>query len=306
MTITLYENFRAIFYSPFYLVHALGAFEAEGVDVAMSLAPVQPQVGADVIAGRVDVAWGGPMRVMVHHDQAPDCGLVSFCEAVRRDPFILVGRTPKPDFTVADLTKVRLGSVSEVPTPWMCLQEDVRQAGIDPATLTRVGDRTMPENVAALRAGDLDVVQLFQPYAEELLADGTGHLWYAQATRGLCSYTTYNALQQTIETKGDALYRMTRAMYRTQKWLAAADTSTVVEALRPFFADLPLEILTASVQRYRDLGIWSTDPVMQPQGFTRLRRSLLTGGLIKYAPDYDGAVDMRFAHQVVREDPPSM
>ena len=39
----------------------------------------------------------------------------------------------------------------------------------------------MPENMAALRSGALDVVQLFQPFAEELIASGEGHLWYAAA-----------------------------------------------------------------------------------------------------------------------------
>jgi NitT/TauT family transport system substrate-binding protein len=30
---------------------------------------------------------------------------------------------------------MRIATVSEVPTPWLCLQEDLRQAGIDPARL---------------------------------------------------------------------------------------------------------------------------------------------------------------------------
>ena len=48
----------------------------------------------------------------------------------------------------------------------------------------------MAENAAALRAGKLDAVQLFQPYAEELIASGAGHVWYAAALRGLTAYTT--------------------------------------------------------------------------------------------------------------------
>ena len=33
MTVTLIENFRAVFYTPFYAAFALGAYKAEGVDV---------------------------------------------------------------------------------------------------------------------------------------------------------------------------------------------------------------------------------------------------------------------------------
>ena len=47
-----------------------------------------------------------------------------------RDPFLLMGRTPKPDFKLADLKSVKLATVSEVPTPWLCLQNDLRLAGI--------------------------------------------------------------------------------------------------------------------------------------------------------------------------------
>ena len=36
----------------------------------------------------------------------------------------------------------------------------------------------MAENAAALRAGELDAIQVFQPYAEELLQSGAGHLWF--------------------------------------------------------------------------------------------------------------------------------
>ena len=55
--------------------------------------------------------------------------------------------------------------------------------------LNRVSGPGMADNAAALRAGSLDAVQLFQPYAEELIASGAGHVWYAAADRGLTAYT---------------------------------------------------------------------------------------------------------------------
>ena len=49
----------------------------------------------------VDVSWGGPMRVMMHHDADPRCPLVCFGQVVARDPFLLVGRTRKPGVPLA-------------------------------------------------------------------------------------------------------------------------------------------------------------------------------------------------------------
>ena len=306
MPIRIYESFRAVFYTPFYLPHALGAYEAEGLDVELGTSPSLDLVASHLRDGEADVYWGGPMRIMVNRDRDPGCGLVGFCEAVTRDPFFLVGREPRPDFTLADLAHVTLGSVSEVPTPWMCLQDDLRRAGIDPDTVARVSDASMADNATALRAGTLEVAQLFQPFVEELLAEGAGHIWYAAANRGPCSYTTLYCLRTTIEREPDILLRMTRAMYRSQKWLHAQPASVVAKAIAGFFPELPSERLLGAIDRYRSLGVWGRDPRLPRTGFERLRTALLSGGLIETAIAYEDCVEMRFAEAVIAEDPPSL
>ena len=42
-------------------------------------------------------------------------------------------------------------------------------------------------------------MQLFQPYAEDLLASGAGHLWYAAANRGLTAYTTLDTRRAVMD-----------------------------------------------------------------------------------------------------------
>ena len=108
------------------------------------------------------------MRVMESYKLVPGCDLVSFAEVVTRDPFLLVGREPRPGFRLAGLLGLRVATVGEVPTPWLCLQEDLRRAGIAPGRLDRLGNRSMAENVAALRAGEVDVVQVFEPFVSAL------------------------------------------------------------------------------------------------------------------------------------------
>lgn len=306
MSITLFESFRAVFYTPFYLAHALGAYEAEGVSVTLGTSANLGSVSDQLQSGEVDVYWGGPMRIMMNHDRDPDCGIVGFCEAVCRDPFFIIGAVARPDFALSDLAELSLASVNEVPTPWMCLQDDVRRAGIDPSTLSRIDDRSMPENVAALRAGTVDAIQVFQPFAEELIADGGGHLWYAAASRGPCSYTTLYASRDTVARLQDELYRMTRAMFRTQKWLHAQRPIDIAEAVREYFPDLDLDTLAACAERYLALGVWGTSPLLARDGFERLRAALLSGGLIAREIPYEDCVDLSFAERVIAEDPPSM
>lgn len=78
---------------------------------------------------------------------------------------------------------MRLATVSEVPTPWSCLEEDLRQAGIDPARLDRIADRSMTENLNALSEGRIEAAQFFEPHVKQALASGRAQLWYAASTR---------------------------------------------------------------------------------------------------------------------------
>src|SRR5271165_7207459 len=230
MTIVLQESLRGLFYAPFYACFALGAFAGEGVDVEFASAPTPGTAPDGLFAGTVDVNWGGPMRVNQLYEARPDCDLVCIAEAVTRDPFFVVGREPRPDFTFADLYGRRVATVSEVPTPWLCLQDDLRRAGLDPDQLARIADRTMADNVRALRRGEIDAVQLFQPFVEELVASGDGHVWYAAAARGPTSYTAFYTRRAVLAAKREECRMLVRALYRTQKWLHANPPEALADA----------------------------------------------------------------------------
>ncbi len=301
MAITLIENFRAVFYAPFYACAALDAYKAEGLDVTMKVSEA-----AEKTLTTGEVSWGGPLRVMKALDANPGGGYVAFCEVVGRDPFFLMGRTPNPRFTLTDLPGKRVAVVSEVPTPWICLQYDLRRAGIDPASVALSAARGMAENAAALRAGEVDVIQVFQPYARDLIDARAGHVWYAAANRGLTAYTTFNTTRSFIAKNPEAALGMTRAMYRTLKWIAAHDGRALAEAIARYLPDIPLPALAACCNDYKALGLWNTNPVMQREGLEWLRDAMLAAGYIKTRLAYEDCVDMRFAEQVVREDPPSI
>ncbi|HSC96151.1 MAG TPA: ABC transporter substrate-binding protein [Burkholderiales bacterium] len=304
MRVVLIENFRAVFYAPFYAACALGAYEAEGLEVELKPAAELGKALQAVSAGAGQVSWGGPLRILIGLDRDPKCGYVAFCEVVGRDPFFLVGRTPNPGFTPAQLPRWALAAVTEVPTPWICLQHDLRCAGIDPSSVKLAPGRTMAENAAALRAGEVDLIQVFQPYAQALMDEGAGHLWYAAASRGPTAYTSLNTTRAFIEREPETVLRLTRAMYRTLKWIAARDGRALAEAIAGYFPEVPVARLAACCERYRSLGLWNRTPVLQREGLEWLRDAMLGAGAIRTRFRYEDCVDMRFAEQVLREDPP--
>jgi NitT/TauT family transport system substrate-binding protein len=301
MAIVLQESLRGLFYAPFYVALAHDAYAREGVAVRFVSAPEPGKAATAIMSGEADVSWGGPMRVMQTYQQDPACDLVSFAEVVTRDPFLLVGRAPRPEFSLRALAGARLASVSEVPTPWMCLQEDFRRAGVAPGTIERVADGTMAENCAALLAGTVDVAQLFEPFVSTLLADHGCHVWYAQASRGPTSYTTFYARRATLTQRRDELRRMVRAIYKTQRWVAGATGAAIAEAVRSYFPEVPSTILETACARYKALGIWGSDPVLPRAGYDRLLSSLVSGGFVDPGTPFSVAVDNSIAEAVVAE-----
>jgi NitT/TauT family transport system substrate-binding protein len=301
MAVRLSENFRALFYAPFYAAHAIGAYQSEGVDVSLLSSSDPARTAAALHAGDVDVMWGGPLRVLLTHAQNPASGTVCFCDVIARDPFFVIGREPRPDFRIADLAGVRFASVAEVPTPWLCLQDDIRRAGIDPATLNRISGPGMAENAAALREGSIDAVQLFQPHAEELIASGAGHVWYAAADRGLTAYTVLVTRRAFLDARRDELLAMTRAMARTLRWMAATPGRDIARALGEFFPAVAPDIVAAAIDRYRTLQVFASDPVLKREGFERLQAAMKSGGALDREFPFEVCVDNSLADQAVAE-----
>lgn len=299
MSITLLENFRAVFYTPFYAAFSLGAFEEAGVDVRIETSPDPARNAELLMSGEAQVSWGGPMRVLVAYDKNPDCDLKVFCEVVCRDPFFLIGREPNAGFRMSDLVGPGIATVSEVPTPWMCLQHDLRLAGLDPDALNRIPDKTMGENADALRVGAVDVIQVFQPFAEELIREGAGHVWYQAAERGLTTYTAFYAPGSFLRENPESALGMTRAMARAERWLAENDAEAIAELVKPWFEEMAPDLLTQAVARYKSLGLWNRNPRLAQASFEWLRDACLSGGLITTGVSYEQAVDMSFVEEAI-------
>ncbi len=294
MHIRMAENFRAVFYAPFYGAHALGLYAREGLEVELMTSSA-PGGGPTALAeGSADITWGGPLRVMKAHDEDPVSPLVCFCEVVGHDPFFLVGMSDAQSFRLEHLPSLTFATVSEVPTPWLCLQHDLRERGIDPAKLARTTDRTMAENLAALRAGRLDVIQVFEPYAS-LAVKGGAQVLYAASARGPTVYTTFLATRAGIARHRDAFAAITRAMGRMQDWLAEQGGKGLAAVTAPFYPDVESDVLRMALRRYHDAGLWSASTAVSREGFARLGESLLSGGYIKRKPSYADCVDERFA-----------
>lgn len=294
MQLTLAENFRAIFYTPFYLLKELRLAEQVGLHIEW-LAPGSPGGAIDQIKdGSVDLTWGGPMRVMKDRDSCPADGssLLCFGEVVARDPFFLMGS--QKSFSLKELARLRLSLVSEVPTPWLCLQADLRALGLNIEQLELNGRLKrgwlMAEQIHALNTHDIDVIQLFEPFVSEVLKSGRHHILYAAHSRGPTVYTTFICSQDGFVKKQADFARLNEVLGTLQIWLHTHSAQDIAHIVQPYFAQLERDVLTSAIERYLQNQVWATTPEVSRAGFDRLADSLHSGRFIQTRILYDSCV----------------
>jgi NitT/TauT family transport system substrate-binding protein len=281
---------RAFGYAPFYFALTGGYLAAAGIEIELITSPSASRTGTMLLEGAADVSWGGPMRVMQHHQADAACSLVCFAQIVARDPFVLVGRAPNPRFRFHDLLGLRVAVATEVPTPWLMLQDDVGRAGIDPAALRRVDNDSMEASAAALLSGEADVVQVFEPYVDQLTQAGCS-VWHRFSDRGDIAYTTFYATRDYVTGQREACRRLVRGMAAAQLAFHAATAEAIAGAIQAFFPDTDAAVLYRIVADYRAAGLWARTPALPVASFVRLKAALLSGGLIDRDFPFDLIVD---------------
>jgi NitT/TauT family transport system substrate-binding protein len=179
---------------------------------------------------------------------------------------------------------------SEVPTPWWCLQHDLRLAGVDPGGMTGLAFMPMGEGAAALRSGKVDAVMLFEPHAAALEEAGAV-VWYAAASRGPTAYSALYATAPRIAARRAAFESAVKGLGDALAWLGTATEEAIAATLALRFPDVPPDRLRRAIARYQGLGLWATGTALPPQALDRLAASMISAGAMTHHPGYESCID---------------
>jgi NitT/TauT family transport system substrate-binding protein len=298
-SITVMEPFHSLFYAPLYVSLGLGHFRAEGLEVTTGTPTQSGGTVPALLDGSSEICLGGIMRSLGLADGGGGF-LPHFIEVNSRNGFFLLGREPRPGFRWADLAGKTVLSFAEAPTPWQCMLTVLRREGVDPATVRIERNRPLAEKVAAWRAGHGDFLETGQPIVEQLLAEGAAHLIVSMGdATGPLPFSSYMTTPARLRDDRELLLAFTRAVYRTQRWMAEAPPAEIARVIAPWFADIPERFRLAAIERYARQGTWARDPLCRREGYEYLQQILLDGGFIKRRHRYEDLVDASIARQVM-------
>lgn len=294
--ITLSEVTHSVFYAPQYAAIALGYFEEEGLQVELVNGEGADKVMTSVISGQVDIGLAGPeASIYVYNEGKEDYAKV-FAQLTACDGSFLVGREADSDFSYEKLKGTHVIAGRKGGVPYMTLEYLLGQHGVTPENTNLDNSIQFSMMGSSFASGVGDYVTLFEPTATEFELTGQGHILASIGEdSGEIPYTAYFANKSYMEENSDVISAFTRAIYKGQQYVANANAEDVANLIMDFFPDTDVSVLTKVVERYRDIGAWATDPVLEQDSFERLQDVMQSAGELDVRADYSEVVDTSFA-----------
>jgi NitT/TauT family transport system substrate-binding protein len=276
------EVVRSTMYVPAYVAMTNGYFKDAGLEIEMSTANGGDKSMAALISGGADIALMGPEAAIYVLNSDSTVKARIFCGLTSTDGFLLVGRKKVDNFDWSmlkgkDILGFRPGS-----TPILFFEEAMRMNGVNPDTDVKlVNNVAIPARPGSWLSGQNEYAIFNEPDAAQLEVDGKGYVLASNgATVGPADYTSFMATDKYIKDNPAVLQTWTDAIYRAQKWTAAAAEADIVKAISPFFPGVAAEVMTIAVGRYQKLKIWKDTPVIEPKPIERFQDVLVHGHVL--------------------------
>jgi ABC-type nitrate/sulfonate/bicarbonate transport system substrate-binding protein len=290
LTLNISATAHALNYLPQYYADHLGLFAERGLGVTATARDPWTGVLDDLDSGAADVALGG-LWVPAMYAGTPR-RLTVFAQVNHQFPKALVTRTPCPDFQWSEL----VGTTVLAPgiggsAPYAFTAGLVREAGVDPTSITWLRDLSTPMFVELFEAGLGDAIVLDHTNAEALQHKGTGFV--AQdytVTGGIGPNSVYYCRTDRFDELSDRLVRFTAALGESMQLMASVTVEDVAPLIAEHWPTMSQEVLSSACARMLNSHTWDT-PRIHRQATERWMRILFEEHMVGRIPAFADVVD---------------
>lgn len=302
-TLKLAEVTRSVFYAPQYVAIEKGFFEEEGLDINLQTTWGGDKTMTALLSDGADIALVGAETSTYVYGQDSKDYAVNFAQLTQTDGTFLVAKEPQPDFEWEQLKGSTFLGQRKGGMPQMAGEYVLKKNNIDPNN-----DLTLLQNVdfanipGAFVSGDANYVQLFEPTASVFEKEGKGHVVASFGEEsGKLPYTVFMAKSSFINENDDLIKNFTRAIYKAQQWVNESNAEEIAKTIQPYFEDTDLDILTASMERYKNQGSFATDPLFSESEWNNLKNIMDEAGELPDNVPYEELVNTKIADEVINE-----
>jgi len=300
-TVRIILRFHSLFYTPHFAAMHLGVLPQEGLRVEVRTANSGGELANALLTGQADLGLSGSIRGLDLAEKGSRDRIISIIQVNNRDGFFVLGRGPQPRFQWADLMGSRFILFAEAETPWLCLQQVLRNYGIDISAIKLIADVPTPQAVEMFLRGEADYLEQGQPEVERLVHSGRASVVASEGEAvGALPFSAYLPTPSYAASHADVLHRFTRAFYRAQQWITQHSAEEISQLIASSFPEIESEIRTRAVDRYLAQHTWARDPLLREEGFNYLQDILVGGGFISKRYPYAEHVNVEFAQAAMQ------
>lgn len=277
-------------YLPQYYADSLGLFGERGLTVTATARDPWTGVLDDLDSGAADVAlgglwvpamyWGTPRRLTV------------FAQVNHQFPKALVTRAPDPDFEWSDLIgKTVLAPGIGGSAPYAFTAGLIREAGVDPESITFLRDLSSSMYVELFEAGVGDAIVLDLVNAEIVAERGSGFIAreYTQ-TGGLGPNSVYYCRTDRFDELSDQLVAFASGLQEAMQLMKSIELADLDPLLTQRWPATPAGPLSRACARMLGSLTWDTVRI-DPAATERWTRILQDENMVRRAPTFAELVD---------------
>jgi len=282
---------HSAFYSPLLYTIRSGLLEAEGLKPSYAPSTPDKPLAQQLQSGAVHLSQSAVAVSFAELERGvarPD--IAHFAQINSRDGFFLArrGRDSGSGFDWRELEGKEV-LVDHLFQPLATLKYACRRKGVDYSTL-RVVDAGQPDDMErAFREGQGDFVHMQGPAAQQLEHDGVATL-VASVGEALSpvAFSSLCAKRSWLET--DEARAFLRAYRQGRQAAAEQPAAEVAGVVRPFFPEIELDVLTATVASYQSSGTWAGDSSIPLDTYETLLDIFLEAGIVTQRHPYEAAI----------------
>ena len=300
--ISLAEVTRSVFYTPQYVAIEKGFFEDQGLKVDLQTTWGGDKTMTALLSDHADIALvGSETSIYVYGQDASDL-VINFAQLTQTDGTFLVAKNASDEFTWEDTKDSKFLGQRKGGMPQMVGEYVIKQHGMDPQVDLQLDQHIDFANIpGAFVSGDYEYVQLFEPTASMLEAEGKGHIVASFGEEsGKIPYTVFMAKESYIDENEDVVTQFTKAIYEAQQWVEDTPSEEIAKVVEPYFEDTSLEMLASSIERYKEQDSFATDPLLTEEAWDNLQVIMEEAGELPKDAPYEELVNTDIVNKITK------
>lgn len=301
--IRLNEVTHSVFYAPLYVAINKGYFEEYGIKIELTNGGGADKSMTAVISGQADVGLMGPEAAVYVKTGGSNNYPVVFGQLTKCDGAFLIGRKAEPDFKWGDLKEKEIIGGRKGGMPAMSLEHALNKNNLVVGTdLTLNYDVQFDLITAAFEGGTGDYCTMFEPNASQYESLGKGYIVASVGKEaGEIPYTCFMATKEYISANPEKITGFMKAVIKGIDFVINGNPDEIAEALKPSFPTTDDALLKKSVESYKAINAYMTNPVMTEESFEHMLDILEESGSITQRIAFSDVIDNSIAEKILAE-----